>query len=157
MTYGRLLYSLHLLQEYRSGHFCLDKDIKKSRQARDDVRVKAEKMQEVADAFFGEWEASLAEFNSAEMRAKSEARMNETRANYDKIFEAGTQARELFDAFIIDMEDQIRFLGNALNPTGIADLQDEARQLNARAQELYEAIEETIKVASRDSNSLVPD
>jgi hypothetical protein len=141
----------------RKAYKRLVKDIGKCETAAENVGRRADAMQKVADKFFGDWEASLAGFNSEEMRAKSAGRMNATKANYDKIFEAGRQARELFDPFIANMDDQIRFLGHDLNPSAIADLQDEAAQLNADAEELDKAISETIKVAARYANSLEPD
>lgn len=143
-------------QDPRAEYKKLVKDIGKCEKSRDDVRTKAEAMQKAADAFFLDWEESLAGYNSEEMRAKSEGRMIETRANYDKIFEAGTQAGEEFDTFIAALDDQIRFLGQDLNPTGIADLTDEAAALNEQADDFFKAIDETIQVAVKYSSSLEP-
>lgn len=140
----------------RAAYDRLVKDIGKCQKAAATVAKRADGMQKVADNFFSDWEASLADFSSEEMRVKSEARMNETKANYDKIFEAGRQARDLFDPFISNMNDQVLFLGHDLNPSGIANLQDEAEELNAETEELDEAINATIKVASRYANSLEP-
>lgn len=143
-------------QDPRAEYKKLVKDIDKSRKARADVQVKAEKMQEVADSFFGEWETSLAEFNSAEMRAKSEGRLNETKENYGKIFEAGTTAGEQFDTFLSALDDQVLYLGHDLNPAAIAELDDEAAELNKQADEFFQAIDETIQVAVKYSSSLEP-
>ncbi len=79
-----------------------------------------------------DWEESLAGYNSDEMRAKSEGRMAETKANYDKIFEAGSKAADDFATFIAALDDQVRYLGNDLNPSAIAELDDEAAALNSR-------------------------
>lgn len=143
-------------QDPRAEYKKLVKDIEKSQKSRVDVRTKAESMQKVADSFFQEWQESLAGFNSEDMRAKSEGRMNETKENYDKIFEAGGKAGEQFDAFIAALDDQVRFLGQDLNPSGIAELTDEAAALNEQAGEFFKAIDETIQVAVKYSSSLEP-
>ena len=143
-------------QDPRAEYKKLVKDIDKSMKARDDVRVKADGMQKAADAFFLDWEESLAGYNSDEMRAKSQDRMAETKANYDKIFEAGATAGDEFETFIAALDDQVRFLGNDLNPTAIADLTDEAAALNGQADDFFKAIDETIKVAVKYSSSLEP-
>lgn len=132
----------------------LVKDVDKCRKEVDTVGKRADSLRKAAAKYFSDWEESLAGFNSEEMRTKAEARMNETKANYDKIFDVGAEAGDLFDAFITKMDDQVRFLGSALNPSGIADLQDEAETLNADAAVLAEAIDETIKVARKYASSL---
>jgi len=143
-------------QDPRAEYKKLVKDIGKSQKSRDDVSAKAESMQKAADAFFLDWEESLAGYNSDEMRAKSEGRMKETMENYSKIFDAGTKAGEEFDAFIAALDDQVRYLGNDLNPSAIAELDDEAAALNKQAEDFFKAIDETIKVAVEYSSSLEP-
>lgn len=143
-------------QDPRAEYKKLVKDIEKSQKAREDVRTKADHMQKAADAFFQDWEDSLAGFNSEEMRAKSEERMNETRANYDKIFEAGSKAGSDFATFIAALDDQVRYLGNDLNPTAIAGLTDEAAALNEKADDFFKAIDETLQVAVSYTASLEP-
>ena len=132
----------------------LVKDIDKCRSSRGDVRLKAESMQKVADKFFLDWQESLAGFNSEDMRAKSEGRMNETKDNYAKIFEAGSKAGEDFDTFIASLDDQILYLGQNLNPAGIAELTDEAATLNGQAGDFFKSIDDTIQVAVKYSTSL---
>lgn len=143
-------------QDPRAEYKKLVKDIGKCEKAREDVRTKADQMQKAADVFFVDWQESLAGYNSAEMRAKSEDRMNETRANYDKIFEAGSKAADEFETFIAAMDDQVRFLGNDLNPSAIAELDEEAAALSAQAKDFFKAIDDTIQVAVKYSSSLKP-
>ena len=119
-------------QDPRAEYKKLVKDIGKCGKSRDDVRVKAENMQKAADAFFMDWQESLAGYNSDEMRAKSEGRMAETQANYDKIFEAGTKAADDFDSFIAALDDQVRYLGNDLNPSAIASSTTRRRRSTRR-------------------------
>jgi len=134
----------------------LGKDLDKCLAERENVRVKADAMQKAADKYFANWEASQGGYSSDEMRAKSEASLAETKANYAKIFEAGSEAGADFDAFIAKMSDQIRFLGQNLNPSAIAELSDEAAELNGQADTFFKSITETLKVGSEYTNSLKP-
>ena len=140
----------------RAEYKKLVKDIGKCEKARNDVLTKAESMQKAADVFFADWDASLAGFNSEDMRAKSEARMAETKDSYAKIFEAGGQAGDEFDAFISTLDDHVRYLGHDLNPSAIADLTDEAAELNKQADEFFKAIDETLQVAVKYTSSIEP-
>jgi ElaB/YqjD/DUF883 family membrane-anchored ribosome-binding protein len=139
-------------KEYKS----LQKDLDKTLKERENVRVKAESMQKAADNYFASWEASQAGYTDADLRAKSEARLAETKDNYSKIFEAGRKAAADFDGFIAKMDDQIRFLGQDLNPAAIADLSDEAAGLNKQADGFFKSITETLKTANDYTNSLKP-
>ena len=81
---------------------------------------------------------------------------SETQENYAKIFEAGRKAGEDFDGFIAKMDDQIRFLGQDLNPAAISELSDEAAVLNKQADDFFKSITETLKTATDYTTSLKP-
>lgn len=134
----------------------LGKDLDKCLVERNNVSTKVDAMQKAADKYFANWEASQGGYSSDEMRAKSEARLAETKANYAKIFEAGREAGANFDGFIAKMKDQIIFLGQDLNPSAIADLSDEAAELNGQADSFFKSITETLKVATDYTNSIKP-
>lgn len=134
----------------------LGKDMNKCLTERENVRVKADAMQKAADKYFANWEASQGGYSSDEMRAKSEERLARTKEDYAKIFEAGRKAGEDFDGFIAKMNDQIRFLGQDLNPSAIADLSDEAAELNGQAESFFNSITDTLKVATEYTNSIKP-
>ena len=140
----------------RAEYKALVKELNKCLKGRDNVRVKAEAMQKAADKYFADWEATQAGYVDAEMRAKSETRLAETKENYAKIFEAGRKAGADFDMFIAKMDDQIRFMGHDLNPSAIADLSDEAAELNGQADEFFKSITETLKTATDYTESLKP-
>lgn len=139
-------------KEYKS----LVKDLDKCLNERENVRAKADSMQKAADKYFTNWAASQTGYASDDMRAKSEARLAETKENYAKIFEAGRKAGEDFDGFIAKMDDQIRFLGQDLTPSAIAELDDEAAELNGQADEFFKSITDTLKTATDYTNSLKP-
>lgn len=134
----------------------LSKDLDKCSSSRNGVRDAANSMQKAYDKYFVEWEESLLQYNSEEMRQKSEDRMNEMKRNYTKISEAGTKAGAEFDAIIASLEDQTLYLGQDLNPAVIADLTEEAAALNKQAEEYFTSIDETIKVAEQYAESLQP-
>jgi hypothetical protein len=134
----------------------LSKDLDKCVSSRKSVQYAAGEMLKAYDKYFVEWEESLLEYNSEEMRQKSEDRMNEMKRNYAKISEAGSQASAEFDAMIASLDDQVRFLGQDLNPSAIADLTEEAASLNEQATAFFSSIDETIKVATQYANSLKP-
>lgn len=144
-------------EDNRAAYKKLQKSLKKSEKSAAAVGAQAEKMDSAASEYFASWEASLSEFTSDEMRARSEERMKETRQRYDGILQAGREAGEAFRPFVTLLKDQIVFLGHDLNPAAIEDLQDDAERLNSQAKEVFSKIDETKRTAMRYIASLKPD
>jgi len=138
----------------RAAYKKLKKDIGRSESRAMDVRTEVEKMENVAANFFSDWESSLDDFTSADMRQKSEDRLHQTMADYGEILKAGKEAGEQFRPFVGELKDQVLFLGNDLSAAGIAELQDEAQQINKRATEVFAAVDELTQTASRYATSL---
>lgn len=140
----------------RKAYKKLTKDIQKCENQADKVGDRVVAMQEAASTYFSNWEASIASITSDDLRAKGEARLKETQANYDEILKAAQKAGDEFKPFITNLHDQVTFLGHDLNPSAIADLQDEAAALNKKGDKVFEAVDGTIEVATKYTNSLKP-
>jgi hypothetical protein len=140
----------------RKAYKSLVKDIQKCENQADKVGNRVVAMQEAASTYFGNWEASIAAITSDDLRAKSEMRLKETRANYDEILKAAQKAGDEFKPFITNLHDQVTFLGHDLNPSAIADLKDEAEALNSKGSKVFSAVDDTIEVATKYTNSLKP-
>jgi hypothetical protein len=140
----------------RKAYKSLVKDIQKCENQADKVGNRVVAMQEAASTYFGNWEASSAAITSDHLRAKGEARLKETQANYDEILKAAQKAGDEFKPFITNLHDQVTFLGHDLNPSAIADLKDEAEALNSKGSKVFSAVDDTIEVATKYTNSLKP-
>lgn len=140
----------------RKAYKQLTKDIQKTENQADKVRKNIENMELVADTYFADWKNNLAAISDPDLRAKSEQRLNETRANYDEILKAAQKAGSEFKPFITSLHDQVTFLGHDLNPAAISELKDEAEALNKQGSKVFEAVDGTIETASKYANSLKP-
>ena len=140
----------------RKAYKGLVKDIQKCENQADKVGNRIVAMQTAASTYFSNWEASIAGITSDDLRAKSEMRLKETRANYDEILKAAQKAGDEFKPFITNLHDQVTFLGHDLNPSAIADLKDDAAKLNSKGAKVFSAVDDTIEVASKYTNSLKP-
>jgi len=141
----------------RKAYKKLTKELAKSEQSAAKVRTKAEAMDVVANDFFSNWEASLAEFSSEDLRQRSTQRLNDTRKRYEGILEAAGKAGDAFDPFVSNLKDQILFLGHDLNPSAIQALQGDAKKLNGQAAEVFKDVDKTIATASEYTASLRPE
>jgi septal ring factor EnvC (AmiA/AmiB activator) len=140
----------------RKAYKKLSNDIRKCENQATKVRQNITSMEEVADVYFADWKNSLAAISDPDLRAMSEKRLNETRTNYEGILKAAEKAGAEFKPFLTSLNDQVTFLGHDLNPSAIADLKDEAADLNAQSKMVFEAVDGTVETASKYTNSIKP-
>jgi len=101
-----------------------------------------------ADKFFKAWEKDLAEITSESLREKSASRMNDAKQRYATLVETISKANEEFAPVVQNLNDQILYLGRDLSPEAIADLQDEAAELNQQAAEVKDRVKELLQGAN---------
>ncbi|MGH9461235.1 MAG: DUF2959 family protein, partial [Vicinamibacteria bacterium] len=106
--------------DVRKAYRDVEGEMKKTEERRLEVRKKIDEMKTEADAYFAGWTESLQQIGSEDLRSRSEARMAETRARFDGILSAATDAREAYEPFMVNLKDQWTYLGSDLNPSGIA-------------------------------------
>jgi septal ring factor EnvC (AmiA/AmiB activator) len=140
----------------RKAYKKLNNDIQKCENQAEKVRANIDSMEIAADTYFSDWKNNLAAISDPDLRAKSEKRLNETMSNYDGILKAAEKAGAEFKPFLTSLHDQVTFLGHDLNPSAIADLTDEAAELNVQGKKVFKAVDGTITTASKYANSLKP-
>ncbi|MGB3563452.1 MAG: DUF2959 family protein [Thermoanaerobaculia bacterium] len=140
----------------RKAYKKLSNDIRKCDNQATKVRQNITSMEEVADLYFADWKNSLAAISDPDLRAKSEKRLNETRTNYEGILTAAENAGAEFKPFLTSLNDQVTFLGHDLNPSAIADLKEEAADLNVQGKKVFKAVDGTVETASKYANSIKP-
>jgi len=114
-------------------------------------------MKAEADALFRQWTESSAAIDSADLRQRSEERLQNTKSSYAEIETVGQRAAELYGPFMNDLQDQVTYLGHDLNPGAVASLKPEAAKLNEKASALIERIDDTIATTNRKIDALRPE
>ena len=112
-------------------------------------------MKASADAVFERWSADLAEFSSVEMRRRSQARMDDTRARYEAIVAAVGPAVTSYEVLNSGLRDLSLFLGHDLNTTAIQTvgrevqiLVDDAMDLNQKLQGVLVSCRDYVRAAA---------
>ena len=90
----------------------------------DKMAAKAKSNAEAAasqrEAYLAQWKETAEKIQNQELKAAAEARRGELQPKIDEIKSALTSARETFTPFMQDLKDLTLFLGNSLNPSGVA-------------------------------------
>lgn len=98
----------------------------------EESRVKAEEIhrriaaiEEVATALFREWERELDQYRSERLRAKSAAKLEETKRGCGRLIEAMKRAESRTEPVLALFSDQVLFLKHNLNAQAVASLRGE--------------------------------
>ena len=134
----------------------LNKDIADSEKKVVDGRPKIDEMNTSAEAYFAAWKASAEAISDPDLRKRSEERLADAKARFDKIAVAGKDARQSFDTLMTDIKDQSKFLGLDLNASAIATLKPDAAKFNARANTVFTKTDGVAKMYDEYIASMKP-
>ena len=122
----------------------LSKAVEGCDKAAKDVNKSVEGMTKQAERFFGGWEAEIESISSPEIQEKSRGRLEKARGRYDGMLASMDEAGDLYEPFILNLREQVMYLGRDLDAEVLGDLKDEAAQMNASADELFAKIEQIL-------------
>jgi hypothetical protein len=134
----------------------LQKEMETTEKRRAEIATRAGAMTTEAEVLFKSWEASAAAIASESLRARSEERLNQTRAAYADIGSVGQKAAQLYEPVMRTLADQVKYLGHDLNAGAVASLKPDADRLNKKVQELGKAIDDAVTTANAKINAIRP-
>jgi len=102
-----------------------------------------------AESVFTQWAADAAELRIDSLRARSLARLDETRVRYAAIIAAVDQAQKAYDAFNVGLRDHATYLQNDFNAASVADIQEELHTLSKWAGELHVRLDACMQACER--------
>ena len=121
------------------------------------VRKRTAEMNGAASMYFEERGKSVESIGSEDLRARGQARLEESKAEYAHILELGQAAGGDYQGFMAKLRDQVLFLGHDLNPDALASLDDDVKKQNKAATELYAKIDGTITAFNTYTGALRPE
>jgi hypothetical protein len=142
--------------DLKSAYKNLNKDIADSEKKVADGRPKIDEMNTSAEGYFAAWKASAEGISDPDLRKRSEERLADAKARFDKIAVAGKDARQSFDTLMTDVKDQSKFLGLDLNASAIATLKPDAAKFNGRANAVFAKTDGVTKMFDEYIASMKP-
>lgn len=127
----------------------LAEQLEDSEQAARAVRSRIDDVESVADALFDEWQAELAQYSSASLRAQSEQQLRQTRARYREMLGAMQRAEGRLEPALQPLRDQVLFLKHNLNARAVAGLRGEVTRVDAQVNQLVAELNRAIAEANR--------
>jgi len=106
-------------------------DLEDAQGAAADVRDRIDRIENVASDLFVEWEGELAEISSADLRAKSRRRLEETRTRFESLSTSLRAAESSMQPVLTQLNDSVLYLKHNLNAAAIGDLSAEVEDIEA--------------------------
>ena len=113
------------------------------------VSERIEAVDAVAQAMFTEWQKELSEYNSAELKAKSEQELRATRGRYEQLLAAMKAAEAKMKPVLGAFHDQVLFLKHNLNAAAIASLEGTKVNLQGDVDRLIADMQKSIDESNR--------
>ena len=113
------------------------------------VNDRVDAVEDVGRRLFKEWEAELKQYESPDLRARSERQLYDTRAQFDELVIAMNRAAEKMDPVLTLYNDQVLFLKHNLNARAISSLEVERARIEERVAALIDEMNDAIAEADR--------
>jgi hypothetical protein len=124
-------------------------EYEKSQKKADEVTERINKVEEVSQSLFEQWQDETEEYTSDLLRAKSIDQLKKTRAKYSEMMLAMRQAEEKMAPVLAAFKDQVLFLKHNLNAQAVAQLKNELTRIELDTQQLIKQMKKSIDEANK--------
>jgi hypothetical protein len=137
--------------ELQSVYQQLNDDYLSSEAAAQDVRTNIDKVEDVAEALFSEWQDELNQYSSAKLKRQSEQKLRQTQRQFDKLLRSMRASEAKMQPVLDSLKDNVLYLKHNLNAQAIAAIKGEFSGLKRDIQSLISDMNRSIE----DSNAFI--
>ncbi|WKC41614.1 DUF2959 domain-containing protein [Shewanella algae] len=120
-----------------------------AQEAADDVSNRINKVENVAEALFDEWQGEIGEISKASLRSKSQAKLKETRRSYEQLIRSMRRAESKMPPILTSMKDNMLYLKHNLNAQTIGAIKGEFASLQSDISGLIKEMNKSIDESNR--------
>ncbi|MCT8864259.1 DUF2959 domain-containing protein [Shewanella xiamenensis] len=117
--------------------------------AADDVSNRINKVEDVAEALFDEWQTEIGEISKASLRRNSETKLKETRRSYEQLIKTMRRAESKMPPILTAMKDNMLYLKHNLNAQAIGAIKGEFASLQTDISSLIKEMNKSINESTR--------
>lgn len=117
--------------------------------AADNVSNRINKVEDVAEALFDEWQNEISEISKTNLRRNSEAKLKETRRAYEQLIKSMRRAESKMPPILTAMKDNMLYLKHNLNAQAIGAIKSEFASLQTDISALIKEMNTSINESSK--------
>ncbi|MFP4351163.1 MAG: DUF2959 family protein [Desulfococcaceae bacterium] len=125
----------------------LKSDYEDSLERSEKVSDRIEKVEEIAEDLFKEWEREIEEIDNPKFRSRSRASLQETRRRYERLHRSMIQAEQSMGPVLNKLEDYVLYLKHNLNAQAIGAIRQEVADIEVEVGSLIQDINRSIREA----------
>lgn len=118
------------------------------------VSERIDSVEDVSEALFDEWEDEIELYSSADLKRKSQAKLSQTKRQYQKLIKAMRSAEARMQPVLLAFQDQVLYLKHNLNARAIDSLQGELGSIETNVAQLIAEMEKSIAESEAFISSL---
>ncbi|ABZ74934.1 conserved hypothetical protein [Shewanella halifaxensis HAW-EB4] len=122
--------------------------------AADDVTNRIDKVEDVAEALFDEWQTEIGEISKASLRRNSESKLRETERSYTQLVKSMRRAESKMEPVLVAMKDNMLYLKHNLNAQAIGAIKGEFASLQTDISGLIKEMNKSINESNKFIASL---
>jgi DNA repair exonuclease SbcCD ATPase subunit len=135
--------------DLKKAYESLNREYEASEDIADKVSSRIEKIEDVADALFDEWEDELALYKSRELRRSSKEQLTRTRQKYREMLRSMRRAEASMEPVLAIFRDNVLFLKHNLNAQAIGSLHGEFANLKGEIENLISKMNHAIESSNK--------
>lgn len=113
------------------------------------VHDRIDKVEDVSEALFDEWEEELELYSSPSLRADSRRKLDQTKRDYNSLIRAMKRAEKKINPVLVAFRDQVLYLKHNLNAQAISSLKNELVAIEDDVAGLVSEMEASIREAEQ--------
>ncbi len=127
----------------------LNGEYEASEKAAADVSDRIDKVEDVSEALFDEWEDEISLYENKDLQRKSKEQMKQTKTRYNEMLAKMKRAEKSMYPVLRTFRDNVLFLKHNLNAQAIGSLQDEFSSLEGDINGLIEDMNRAIESSNQ--------
>lgn len=122
--------------------------------AADEVSSRIDKVEDVAEALFEEWQSEINEISKASLRRNSTTKLNETQRSYNSLVKSMRRAEAKMPPILTAMKDNMLYLKHNLNAQAIGAIKGEFTSLQSDISSLINEMNKSIAESNKFIESM---
>jgi septation ring formation regulator EzrA len=137
--------------ELQTAYEQLNDDYESSLSAASDVSNNIDKVEDVAEALFDEWQDELGQYSNANLKRESEKKLKQTQRQFSKLLKSMRRSEAKMQPVLNSLKDNVLYLKHNLNAQAVAAIRGEFDSLKVDIQNLINDMNRSIA----DSNAFI--
>lgn len=130
--------------ELQTAYEQLNDDYETSLSAANDVSSDIDKVEDVAEALFDEWQDELTQYSNANLKRESEKKLKQTQRQFSKLLKSMRRSEAKMQPVLDSLKDNVLYLKHNLNAQAVAAIRGEFDALKVDIQNLINDMNRSI-------------